>query len=280
MTTEKKEHHLNILLIQAAYTTIDQIVNITSCKIPIEVKIAGCGAGRLFIKRTPPAPPKWADLFKDDVDLNSLEVPGVSAVLLIEIRGRWFVLAFGQGGRFLIKDDVYEDRFGLLCALNSVDPKTFRCVDVQSLDAIQSHTRIQSGLEATPDQFGLDVEQDMLKAIVGTPFNLALGSRMTGSDSLSVTVKLDLSDVPLLLNEYRNQFEADLNSKDHQFVNDASIVTPDNIARCCVVCNSSKGTKKLSDWIQSSYCKKRGVNKDTVAEVVKKELMTETLFQG
>ena len=57
-------------------------------------------------------------------------------------------------------------------------------------------------------------------------------------------------------------------------INDASIVTRENVARCCVACNSSKGTKKLSDWIQSSYCKKRGINKDTVAEVVKNALRT------
>jgi 5-methylcytosine-specific restriction endonuclease McrA len=58
-------------------------------------------------------------------------------------------------------------------------------------------------------------------------------------------------------------------------INDASIVTRENIVRCCVACNSSKGTKELSNWMQSSYCKKRGINKDTVAEVVKKALQTE-----
>ena len=52
-------------------------------------------------------------------------------------------------------------------------------------------------------------------------------------------------------------------------INDASIVTRENIARCCVACNSSKGTKRLADWLQSNYCKKYGINKDTVAEVVK-----------
>lgn len=57
-------------------------------------------------------------------------------------------------------------------------------------------------------------------------------------------------------------------------INDASIITRENIARCCAACNSSKGTKKLSDWIQSRYCKKRGINKDTVAEVVKNTLRT------
>jgi hypothetical protein len=55
-------------------------------------------------------------------------------------------------------------------------------------------------------------------------------------------------------------------------INDASIVTRENIVRCCAACNSSKGAKKLSDWIQSSYCKERGINKDTVAEVVKRAL--------
>ena len=58
-------------------------------------------------------------------------------------------------------------------------------------------------------------------------------------------------------------------------INDASVITRENIARCCVACNSSKGKKKLSDWILSSYCLKRGINKDTVAEVVKYALRVE-----
>ena len=59
-------------------------------------------------------------------------------------------------------------------------------------------------------------------------------------------------------------------------INDASIVTRENIARCCVACNASKGSKKLSDWIQSTYCKERGINKDTVTVVVKEALRAET----
>ncbi len=55
-------------------------------------------------------------------------------------------------------------------------------------------------------------------------------------------------------------------------INDENIISRENIARCCVACNSSKGQRKLSDWIQSSYCKKREINKDTVAEVVKEAL--------
>ena len=55
-------------------------------------------------------------------------------------------------------------------------------------------------------------------------------------------------------------------------INDASIITRGNIARCCASCNSSKGTKELSHWLESSYCKKKGINPNTVAPVVKNAL--------
>jgi hypothetical protein len=55
-------------------------------------------------------------------------------------------------------------------------------------------------------------------------------------------------------------------------INDANIVTRENIARCCVTCNASKGVKNLADWMQSSYCKKHRIDKDSVSEVVKQAL--------
>lgn len=55
-------------------------------------------------------------------------------------------------------------------------------------------------------------------------------------------------------------------------VNDTSIVTRENIARCCASCNSSKGTKTLSDWLDSNYCKQRGITRDTIAGVAQQAL--------
>ena len=55
-------------------------------------------------------------------------------------------------------------------------------------------------------------------------------------------------------------------------VNDASIRTRENIARCWASCNSSKGTRKLSQWIESPYCKRRGIGPETVADIVKHAL--------
>jgi hypothetical protein len=55
-------------------------------------------------------------------------------------------------------------------------------------------------------------------------------------------------------------------------VNDASIITLENIARCCVNCNASKGTKNLAEWLASAYCKRRGIDRESVAVVIKEAL--------
>jgi len=55
-------------------------------------------------------------------------------------------------------------------------------------------------------------------------------------------------------------------------VNDAKIITRDNIALCCIGCNASKGAKSLAMWLESSYCKTHNINKNTVSEVVRRAI--------
>ena len=62
-------------------------------------------------------------------------------------------------------------------------------------------------------------------------------------------------------------------------VNDARIITRENIALCCIGCNASKGTQALAAWLQSAYCKRRGISEHTVGAVVQAAL-TRTATQG
>lgn len=52
-------------------------------------------------------------------------------------------------------------------------------------------------------------------------------------------------------------------------VNDARIISRQNIARCCASCNASKGARELSEWLLSSYCARKGIAKSTMAEVAR-----------
>ena len=42
-------------------------------------------------------------------------------------------------------------------------------------------------------------------------------------------------------------------------INDAKIITLENISLGCCSCNASKGAKKLSDWLESKFCKERNI---------------------
>lgn len=55
-------------------------------------------------------------------------------------------------------------------------------------------------------------------------------------------------------------------------INDISLCGADNIALCCCSCNASKGAKLLVDWLDSKYCKQKGITKHTVSDIVKSHL--------
>jgi len=55
-------------------------------------------------------------------------------------------------------------------------------------------------------------------------------------------------------------------------INDAKLVNRENIALGCISCNSSKGTKELSVWLESLYCRKRGVRAGTIAPIAQEAL--------
>lgn len=55
-------------------------------------------------------------------------------------------------------------------------------------------------------------------------------------------------------------------------VNDARIVTRENIALCCFSCNASKGAKLLTDWLTSDYCERRGISPESATSIVRQAL--------
>jgi hypothetical protein len=45
-------------------------------------------------------------------------------------------------------------------------------------------------------------------------------------------------------------------------------VTRENIVRCCVGCNASKGAKALVARLESKYCQDRGITRESVASII------------
>lgn len=162
--------------------------------------------GRLYVQSSRPQVPRWAKLFSNYLDVNELgRVSTSSAVFLVQIKKRLFALTFGQG-RHLLNPGAWEERFGLKVALNCIEENHLRSIDKRTFDAIARHTRVQSSREAAPPDFGLDIEQDLLRAVTGTPTDERLGKKLDGMDALHVLARVEISELGEMLSMYLEKF--------------------------------------------------------------------------
>ncbi|SDG06392.1 sporadically distributed protein, TIGR04141 family [Dyella sp. 333MFSha] len=161
--------------------------------------------GVLFVKPTYADSPKWADLFAPYVEKERLgKVQSSSSVFMVCVNERWFAITFGQG-RFLLHPDRYEERFGLIVTINSIAPDALRSVDKRRFVDDQN-SRVQTNQASAVLSFGVDIERDLIRGLVGQPLDEDLGRRMAGADALTVVTTANIADLPGLLCRYLQQF--------------------------------------------------------------------------
>lgn len=56
-------------------------------------------------------------------------------------------------------------------------------------------------------------------------------------------------------------------------VNNIRLNSIENISLCYMSCNASKGAKLLEDWLESDYCKRNNINKESIEQVIKEAIM-------
>jgi uncharacterized protein (TIGR04141 family) len=218
---------LTIYLLEEPITEEQVVAALAGCT---EHRIAvGRTTGRLFVKAVRNnAGPRWAALFEDQVDRAEFGiVASVSAVFLIRSSDRLFALTFGAG-RFLLDDNWVEERFGFYSVLNLVDANQIRSVDKKSLDAIGRQTRVQTSRGATVRDFGVDYERDLLRAVVGTPREADLGTRVVGATALHASVRIDLVNLPRLLAKYFDQSRSHTYRRKFPGIDQLRLVTNDD----------------------------------------------------
>lgn len=167
--------------------------------------------GVLFTKKNPPKPPRWASLFDEYVDVKKLGVmQSTSGAFIVQADDRLFAITFGQG-RFILKPESFEERFGLLVTLNSVPADALRSIDKRTFIDDQN-SRVQTSQAAAALAFGVDIERDLIRGLVGRPSQVELGRKLAGADSLTATIDVEIPELRRLLRRYLKAFK----SKDYQ----------------------------------------------------------------
>lgn len=72
-----------------------------------------------------------------------------------------------------------------------------------------------------------------------------------------------------VLKEYRHARGVPRNKATWEHIDNDDLRSAANIVRCCGACNTSKGAKKLVEWFESEYCKKKKISERTVLPVVR-----------
>jgi uncharacterized protein (TIGR04141 family) len=105
-----------------------------------------------------------------------------------------FAVCFGLGHNLLRPESV-EESFGLKVTLNSVDKDSIRSIEKSNIGANSKISKEQMAKSTNATEFGIDIEQDLLRAVTGISKYPQLGRTVTGSDSLHVYVKVDINSI-------------------------------------------------------------------------------------
>ena len=216
---------LNVFLIKADVGGVDAFLPERAALETHALLKDGVSIGDLYVRKPCSNPPSWGRFFSHYLDPKELgKSSSTAAVLVMQVGERWFAITFGQG-RFLLKPESWEEGFGLRVTLNSAARDKIKSIDKLSFDALSTHSKVQSSQEAAPQDFGLDVEQDLVRAVTGKPEDKTLGHRVSGMDALRACVSVSLAELPDLLRRYTVKFHSKAYQKSFPWIDNIAEVS-------------------------------------------------------
>lgn len=167
--------------------------------------------GILYVKRSEVKRPSWGPLL-DEVtgqDIPNLANRSSSAVLLLRVDGDVFAFTFGYG-RYLIEPSLFVQDFGIRTALNTLDDKSLRSVDLHTLEDQPVQKKSQAARDSEVGVFGIDILRDILRAVTGVPKRGIDLVQIAGGDAMfSFGVEMDAADFPALARRIKGYYAND-----------------------------------------------------------------------
>lgn len=151
--------------------------------------------GRLYVQTPVEHTPPWESFLAGNVrrKLRIGRNRSTGAVLVIKVAKRLFAFTFGHA-RHLLRQDAFERDFGLKVVVNRVEPKKLRSIGLKRFQELAVSRDERASGDASLGIFGVDVRQDLLRAVTGTPKG-DLAKSLTGSDSLIFRADIEFSDL-------------------------------------------------------------------------------------
>ena len=214
MPDRKLYNHLNTLLAKDEYRNSDfkDFLSADARVAQLEVQEQHDFDGVLFIKNSQERRPHWAKLVDAIAgsEVEQLSNKSSSAVLFIRVDGRVLAFTFGYG-RYLLNTGCFEQDFGLKTALNTLNHKSLRSVDLHTLadQPIQKKSQATRGSEVSV--FGVDIFRDVLRAVTGSPKMGIDYKNISGGGAIySFGLEMLVKELPQIASDLLGYYEMEL----------------------------------------------------------------------
>lgn len=159
------------------------------------------GAGVLYYKKSYSKPPGWTNNFFNK-SISELKNSSASGLYITKIthggKDIYFGLSFGHGWQ-MFKRGVIVEQFGIKTALGVIKDE-IRKIEKKNFKNGLKDVSEQLGKIGSVADYGFDIEQDIMRAIVGEPENQDMyGKYIVGKDAVSLSVKRNVDEISGLL---------------------------------------------------------------------------------
>ncbi|WP_321954260.1 TIGR04141 family sporadically distributed protein [Paraburkholderia bannensis] len=167
--------------------------------------------GVIYVRQSSEKRPGWGAVLDEvaGVAVPDLTNRSSSAVLLIRVDGSVFAFTFGYG-RYLIEQSLFVQDFGLRTALNTLDEKSLRSVELHTLEDQPVQKKSQVTRDSEVSVFGIDILRDVLRAVTGVPKRGVDLRQIAGGDAMfSFGTEMEGADFPALARRIKAYYAND-----------------------------------------------------------------------
>ena len=157
--------------------------------------------GKVYYNPSQVTPPKWVEsFFCNKLESGKMFTSNVRAVLIARVKiddkcKKTFAIVMGYG-KYLLVDDVIENDFGLKVVLNTITPNSLRKINKTNIGGNQKTSNEQLPLASDIDDFGFDIDRDLIGNITGRSDDDVIATgMMTGGDLLSLSAQVDVTNL-------------------------------------------------------------------------------------
>lgn len=203
-----KKNKLAIYLIKDEYADDDDKILKGSKTVLGELE----GIGTAYYAPSYTTVPAWmkdfycGKLSSEGIFTSNARVALIARVKVEDEIEKTFAVTMGYG-KHLLENEVVENDFGLKVVLNTISHDNLRKIIKTNIGGNRKTSSEQLPLASVIDEFGFDVENDLISAITGlsNDYKITEGM-MSGSDLLSLNVEVDITNLSTFLKKVYKKY--------------------------------------------------------------------------